>query len=64
MVASKSKARFDIVETKDGQWSVRVTLPGDRQQQIDDFRTESEARRWIKAQSATWLKMYESRRQA
>jgi hypothetical protein len=64
MTASKSKARFDIVETKDGQWHVRVTLPGGKQSQVDDFRTESEARRWIKAQSAAWLKMYEGGRYA
>jgi hypothetical protein len=59
MAPSKSKARFDTVETKDGQWSVRVMLPGGGRSQIDDFRTESEARRWIKAQSAAWLKMHE-----
>lgn len=59
MTASKSKARFDIVETKDGEFHVRVTLPDGKQSQVDDFRTESEARRWIKAQSAAWLKMYE-----
>jgi hypothetical protein len=64
MAASKSKARFDTVETKDGQWSVRVTLPGGGRPQIDDFKTESEARRWIKAQSAVWLKMYEGGRYA
>jgi hypothetical protein len=62
MTASKPKARFDIVETKDGQWHVRVTLPGGKQSQVDDFRTESEARRWIRAQSAAWLKMYEGGR--
>ena len=59
MSAPKSKARFDAVETKDGEWHVRLTLPGGRQPQIDGFRTESEAHRWIKAQSAAWLKMYE-----
>ena len=55
----KSKARFDAVETKDGQWLVRLTLPGGQQPEIDGFRTQAEARRWIKGQSAVWLKMYE-----
>ena len=57
-----SALRFQFgghVETKDGQFHVRVTLPGGKQSQVDDFRTESEARRWIRAQSAAWLKMYE-----
>jgi hypothetical protein len=59
MTAVKSKVRFDAVETKDGQWHVRATLLDGSQPQIDGFNTESEARRWIKAQSAVWLKMYE-----
>jgi hypothetical protein len=59
MAAIKSKARFDAVERKDGEWYVRLTLPGGRQSQIDGFKTKAEAHRWIKAQSAAWLKMYE-----
>jgi hypothetical protein len=59
MGAPKSKARFNAVETKDGEWHVRLTLPGGKQPQIDGFKTASEAHRWIKAQSAAWLKMYE-----
>lgn len=55
----KSKIRFDAVEAKDGQWLVRLTLPGGGQPEIDGFRTQAEARRWIKGQSAVWLKMYE-----
>ena len=50
---------FDAVESKNGEWYVRLTLPGGRQPQIDGFKTEAEAHRWIKAQSAAWLKMYE-----
>jgi hypothetical protein len=60
MTTPKTKARFEAVETKDGQWLVRLTLPGGKQPEIDGFRTQAEARRWIRAQSATWLKMYES----
>ena len=55
----KPKTRFDAVEAKDGQWLVRLTLPGGDQPEIDGFRTQAEARRWIKGQSAVWLKMYE-----
>jgi hypothetical protein len=51
--------RFDAVERKDGEWYVRLTLPGSRQLQIDGFK-KAEAGRWIKAQSAAGLKMYES----
>ena len=59
MAIPKPKARFDVVESKNGEWYVRLTLPGGRQPQIDGFKTEAEAHRWIKAQSAAWLKMYE-----
>lgn len=59
MAALNPKARFDVVESKDGEWYVRLTLPGGRQPQIDGFKTKAEAQRWIKGQSATWLKIYE-----
>jgi hypothetical protein len=59
MASPKPKVRFEAAETKGGEWYVRLTLPGGRQPQIDGFKTEAEARRWIKAQSAAWLKMYE-----
>jgi hypothetical protein len=59
LAPTKPRTRFDAVETKDGQWLVRLTLPGGGQPEIDGFRTQAEARRWIKGQSAVWLKMYE-----
>jgi hypothetical protein len=59
-----SKARFEAVERKDGQWYVRLMLPEGRQPQIDGFKTQAEAQRWIKAQSAAWLKIYEGGRYA
>jgi hypothetical protein len=60
MAVRHSKVRFDAVETKDGQWHVRLTLPNKGPQpQIDGFNTQSEARKWIKVQSDAWLKMYE-----
>ena len=59
MATSKLKARFEAVEGKDGEWYVRLTLPGGRQPHIDGFKTEAEAHRWIKGQSAAWLKQYE-----
>jgi hypothetical protein len=64
MATSKPKVRFDAVEGKDGQWYVRVTLPEGGQSRIDGFTTGSEARRWVKAQSARWLKMFEGGRYA
>ena len=57
------RLEFDAVESKDGEWYVRLTLPGGKQPQIDGFKTEAEAHRWIRAQSATWLKMYERGKQ-
>ncbi len=58
---SALKVKFEPVQTKvRGEFSVRVTLADGRQAQIDGFKTEAEARRWIKAQSAAWLKMYEA----
>jgi hypothetical protein len=64
MATSKPKVRFEAVERKDGQWYVRLTLPGGRQPQIDGFSSEGEARRWINAQSATWLRVFEGGRYA
>jgi hypothetical protein len=59
------RVKFESVPTKVGdEFYVRVTLPDGRQPQIDGFKTRSEAQRWIKAQSAAWLKMYEGGKHA
>jgi hypothetical protein len=64
MTTPNPKVRFEAVEGKDNQWYVRLTLPGGRQPQIDGFSTKAEARRWINAQSATWLRVFEGGRYA
>jgi hypothetical protein len=65
MAPHKAKTKFEPAELKAGiGWCVRLTLPSGRQPQIDGFETEAEAREWIKARSAAWLKMYESGRYA
>jgi hypothetical protein len=65
MACVKPKAKFDVIRLKDRPgWYSRPTLPGGRQPQIDDFKTQAEARKWIKAQSTAWLKMYEGGRYA
>jgi hypothetical protein len=44
---------------KDGSgWYVRLTRPDMLPQQIGDFKTEAEARKWIGAESAKWLERY------
>ena len=65
MASVKLKARFDVIQRTDKPgWYVRVTLPGGRQSQIDGFNTQTEARKWITAQSTAWLKIRESGRYA
>jgi hypothetical protein len=59
MATRASDAVFKIVELKDGSgWCVRLTLPNKTAPEIGDFKTQAEAKRWIKAQSAAWLRMY------
>jgi hypothetical protein len=60
MPHSPPRAQFEPLPTKvRDEFYVRVTLPDGRQPQIDGFKTKAEAIRWIKGQSAAWLKMYE-----
>jgi len=65
MASVTPKAKFEAIQLKDRSgWYVRLTLPDGRQPQIDGFKTQSEARKWIKVQSTAWLKMYEGGRYA
>jgi hypothetical protein len=57
---STLKAVFMPIETKDGEWSVRLALPGGRQPVVDGFKSEAEAREWIKTGSIVWIERYES----
>lgn len=44
---------------KDGSgWYVRLTRPAMLPQQIEEFKTEAEAREWIGGESAKWLERY------
>jgi len=43
-------------------WYVLATLLRGRPIQLGGFKTEDEARKWIEAKSAVWLKDHESGR--
>jgi hypothetical protein len=47
------------METKDGEWGVRLSLPGGRQPVIDGFKSEAEAQEWIKTDSIAWIERYD-----
>jgi hypothetical protein len=52
-------ATFEAVELKDRSgWCVRLTRAAMLPQQIGDFKTEAEAREWIRAKSREWLERY------
>ena len=55
MNVSWPKAVFKPIETKDGEWSVRLSLPGGRRPVVDGFKSEAEAREWIKTDSIPWI---------
>jgi hypothetical protein len=59
MDRSWPKAVFKPIETKDGQWSIRLSLPGGRRPVIDGFKSEAEAQEWIKTDSIAWIERYE-----
>ncbi len=60
MAKLKPKVEFEAVEMKIGAaWFVRLKLPGGRQTRIDGFKSEVEAREWIRDRSTAWLKMYD-----
>jgi hypothetical protein len=43
MTTPNPKVRFEAVERKDGQWYVRLSLPGGRQPQFDGFSTKGKS---------------------
>jgi hypothetical protein len=45
-------------------WCVRIILPHGEQIQINEFKTETEAKNWITDKSAAWLKKYRGGRYA
>jgi hypothetical protein len=64
MNGSWPKAVFKPIETKDGEWSVRLSLPGGRRPVVDGFKSEAEAREWIKTDSIPWIERYEGGKHA
>jgi hypothetical protein len=58
----KPQAFFEPIETKTGEWCVRLSLPGGREPVIDGFKSETEAREWIKTDSMAWIERYEAGR--
>jgi hypothetical protein len=65
MATTKPKVEFEPVPMKIGSgWCVRVTLPYGASPQLGGFKTEEEAREWIRRKSAAWLREYESGRHA
>jgi hypothetical protein len=53
-------AKFVAREVDDGSgWSVLVTLPNGLSRRVDAFKTEQEAKSWIRRDSAAWLKRTE-----
>ena len=58
--------KFEPVELKTARpgWYVRVTLPHGEQIQMNEFKTETQAKDWIANKAAAWLKKYRGGRYA
>ena len=64
MGKSEPKRPFEPFEATPGKWSIRLSLPGGRQPVIDGFKSEAEAREWIKTESIAWIEKYEAGKRA
>ena len=54
---------FEIVKWKIGEsWYVRVTLPNQAPENIEGFKSEGEASRWVRNESQVWLHARNERR--
>jgi len=62
MDIAKPQAFFEPIETKTAEWCVRLSLPGRRKPVIDGFKSETEAREWIKTDSMACIERYEGGR--
>jgi len=61
----KPKLEFATAEMKGGKgWCVRATPPNGAPVLLGSFKTEEEAREWIKHKSLEWLKEFEGGRHA
>jgi hypothetical protein len=55
-----ARAKFIARKLEDGSgWSVLVTLPNGLSRRVDGFKTEREAKSWIRRDSAAWLRRTE-----
>ena len=54
------KPAFEPIEAENGEWYVRLSLPGGRQPIVEGFKSEGEAREWIKTGSIAWIEKYEA----
>ncbi len=55
---------FEPLEEKNGEWYLRLSLPGGRQTRIDGFKSEVEAREWIKTDLIAWIEKHEGGKHA
>jgi hypothetical protein len=60
--SSVTAPQFEARRVLDGTWVVRVDLPRGLTRHVEDFKTEQEAKQWIKRDSAAWLKRFEGGR--
>jgi hypothetical protein len=61
----KSLVEFEPVEMKIGKgWCVRAKPPKGTPALLGGFKTEEEAREWIRRKSPAWLKEFEGGRYA
>jgi hypothetical protein len=57
MANIKAKVGFEVVEFQAGSgWYVRATLPHGKELQLGHFKTDIDAREWVKRRSSVWLK--------
>lgn len=66
MSQPRRTVKFEPVELNAAEpgWYVRVTLPHGEQIQMNEFKTETEAKDWIAKKAAAWLKKYRGGRYA
>ena len=58
MTETKPKVEFEPIKNKVGpDWHVRMTF-SNGVARVNGFKSEAEARRWIKRESPPWLKRY------
>lgn len=54
---------FEPIE-ENGEWYLRLSLPGGRQSKIGGFKSEVEAKEWIKTDLIAWVEKNEGGKDA